>query len=100
MYLLLAGGVIMIRTKTIIHAQSNNSKRVTTTETLTGVKLLKASGSREIVRVMSTKRGIFYTDANGNASFLALTDGDETNKILATDQYGNLYWKSRPTGGS
>lgn len=81
----------MIRDKLKIYAEPNNPNSVRTTEILTANKLLKASNTREIVKLNTTKQGIFYTDASGNAQFLEA----EPNKILVTDSEGNLKWRDR-----
>ena len=82
-----------IRTATKVYAEQNHSQTCTTTETMTPGRCIVASGAKTFTLHVANKKGVLITDANGNAAFVAVPDGEAGyNKLLSTDANGNLTW--------
>lgn len=87
-----------IRTVEKVLAEQNHSHTCTTPSTMVSDKVVVGNGARVLALhpTITTRKGILITDANGNAHFLPVPDGEAGyNQILATDEFGNLVWKNQ-----
>ena len=91
------GGQIRIAEKVL--AEQNHSHTCTTTSTMVMDKCIIGNGARTLAPHIANKKGILIVDGSGNANFYPVPDGEAGyNKILATDENGNLVWKDQQGG--
>lgn len=82
-----------IRTNSKIYAEQNHSQTCTTSEIMTSGKCILASGPKVFTLHVANRKGILITDANGDATFMAVPEGSAGyNKLLATKANGDLTW--------
>lgn len=82
-----------------IVAEQAHSRTCLASNVLNEDCILVANGSKALAKLLATKKGILITDANGNAAFIQVPDGDAgKNKMLATDANSNLVWVDQNGG--
>ena len=79
----------MIRTNKIL-AEANAPNTVLTNEILDNGKILTAV-DKLLLATKELGTGIIVADENGNVGIMPLSN-DNVNKILVTDENGNLKW--------
>lgn len=85
------GGQIRIDNK--VYAEQNHSNTVLSNFILSDNKIVLGDGSKRLKTFDMLGNGILVTDSTGSATFFEVPDGIEgQNKLLATDENGNLVW--------
>jgi len=78
----------MIRTRSKIYGEANDSNTVEATHTTTVNKWLKGRGNKTIGGHIPGSNQILITDGSGNMSTLSLIG--QFNKFIGTDDEGNI----------
>lgn len=79
----------MIRDANKIYGEANNPNTVLASGTLGDGALLLGAGNKGVKTLLSTGKNIFYI-RNGVLMELPFA---QANKVLGTDENGNLIWK-------